>query len=70
MRYMKITDGTVCAPDPADPHLKVAQWFETNSTSRIDARQRPEPCFIRTIIGIHSVPTGIARRPVAGGGRP
>ena len=64
---MKITDGTV-GGDPADPHLKVAQWFESNSTSRIAARQQPEPCFIRTIIGIHSDPPDNAQRPAAGGG--
>jgi len=71
MRYMKIKDGTVvCAPDPDDPYLKSAEWFETNSTSRLDVKQRPEPCFIRTIIGIHCDPPSIARRPAAGGGRP
>jgi hypothetical protein len=31
-------------------------WFESNSTSKIDARQQPEPCYIRTIIAIHSTP--------------
>ena len=66
--YMKIMDGTVCAPESNDPHLKLAQWFESNSTSRIDGSQQPGPCYIRTIIAIHSVPQG-ARRSAAGGGR-
>ena len=54
--YMKIIDGTVCALNPDDPCLKLAGWFESNSTSKIDARQQPEPCYIRTIIAIHSTP--------------
>jgi hypothetical protein len=68
--YMKITDGKVCATDVNDPHLKLAQWFVSNSTSRIDASQQPGPCYIRTIIAIHSVPQGTARRSAAGGGGP
>ena len=55
--YMKIIDGTVCNSDAADPCLKLAQWFASNSTSRIEARQPLKPCYIRTIIGIHSTPT-------------
>jgi hypothetical protein len=55
--YMKIIDGTVCALNPDDPCLKLAGWFESNSTSKIDARQQPEPCYIRAIIGIHSTPS-------------
>ncbi len=68
--YMKITDGTVCAPNVNDPYLKLAQWFVSNSTSRIDASQQPGPCYIRTIIAIYSIPQGVARRSAAGGGRP
>jgi hypothetical protein len=54
--YMRIIEGTVDAPDPAEPCLRLARWFESNSTTRIDARQQPEPCYIRTIIAIHSTP--------------
>ncbi len=54
--YMRIIEGTVDAPDPAEPCLRLARWFESNSTSKIDARQQPEPCYIRTIIAIHSTP--------------
>jgi hypothetical protein len=52
---MKIIDGAVQQADDAiHAHLHQAQWLLTNSTTRIDPKQPPQPCYIGTIIDVIS----------------